>query len=157
MDRQAEEEPWGRRPGGGGVGRLRRGGDDRAGTVPPAPGGDVRGTGRGCGGAGDPATVRECTCQIVHVRTEVRQRIQGAPCSLYSPVGSLHGVQANSLPALPARSCSNVGESVAERRDIIGNLLCRRGVGAYSELDAYTTVNADNGRVLESSGSIDIF
>ena len=61
--------PWGRRPGGGGVGRLRLGGvrgDDRAGTVPGSAwggrqggdsptrtGGDMRGTGRGCGGAGN--------------------------------------------------------------------------------------------------------
>ena len=72
--------PWGRRPGGGGVGRLRLGGDDRAGTVPPAPGGTCGGRG---GGAGVRATRRRCVCvsvhvQIVHVRTEVRQRIQGA-------------------------------------------------------------------------------
>ena len=101
-------------PGGG-----RQGGDS-----PTRTGGDMRGTGRGCGGAGDPATVRECTCSNCTctdrgAATDSR-RLYSPPCSLYSPV---HGVQANSLPALPARSCSNVGESVAERRDIIGNLL----------------------------------
>ena len=73
---------------------------------------------------GDPATMRECTCSNCTctdrgAATDSR-RLYSPPCSLYSPV---HGVQANSLPALPARSCSNVGESVAERRDIIGNLL----------------------------------
>ena len=86
--------PWGRRPGGGGdwggtappgggrqggdSPRLRLGGDDRAGTVPPAPGGTCGGRG---GGAGVRATRRRCVSvhvQIVHVRTEVRQRIQGA-------------------------------------------------------------------------------
>ena len=66
-------------PGGGRQGGAAPpGGGRQGGDSPTRTGGDMRGTGRGCGGAGDPATVRECTCQIVHVRTEVRQRIQGA-------------------------------------------------------------------------------
>ena len=56
--------PGGRRPGGGGVGRLRLGGDDRAGTVPGSAWGGTTGRGqshphRG-GHAGDGEGVRGC-------------------------------------------------------------------------------------------------